>query len=133
MLLKNRRIFILEDDATNLAIMSVMLRDQGAIIRFERWGVDTCRDLLNFVPIDLILLDLMLPNNISGYDVYDRIRALPEFDKVPIVLVTAADPDREMKKAREKGFNGFIGKPIRLGSFSRLVLKVIEGRPVWGS
>jgi CheY-like chemotaxis protein len=132
MLLTNKRIFILEDDVHNLAIMSTMLRDQGAVVRFERWGVGTTEVLRDFLPVDIILLDLMLPKQISGYDVYDQIRAMPEMADVPIVLVTAANADAEMKRSREKGFNGFIPKPLRFGRFSKQVLAIIDGEEIWG-
>ncbi|MDZ4770914.1 MAG: hypothetical protein SGJ24_17450 [Chloroflexota bacterium] len=34
---------------------------------------------------DLIILDLMLSQGVSGYDIFRRIRALAEFDAIPIV------------------------------------------------
>jgi CheY-like chemotaxis protein len=132
MQLANKRIFVLEDDVYNLAIMSTMLRDQGAVVQFERWGVSTPQLLREFLPVDIVLLDLMLPKEISGYDVYDQIRAMPELANVPIVLVTAANADAEMKRAREKGFNGFIPKPLRFGRFSKQVLAIIDGEEIWG-
>jgi CheY-like chemotaxis protein len=131
MLLKNKRIFVLEDDPTNLAIISVILREHGAVVHFERWGVDTAKQLLSFLPVDIILLDLMLPNKISGYDVYDQIRAFPELKQIPVVAVTASDSDIERKKAREKGFQGFINKPIRYTYFPKLIAAVLNGEQVW--
>jgi hypothetical protein len=47
------------------------------------------------------------------------------------VIVSAADPVLEMDKARQMGFSGFIGKPVRLNTFGHYVASVIEGERVW--
>lgn len=83
------------------------------------------------MPIDLILLDLMFPNHISGYDIFDRIRENPTFAHIPIVAISAADPALEMSKARAKGFSGFIGKPINLLQFPQQIVQLLEGEQVW--
>ncbi len=101
-LLEGRKIFILEDDVNNLAVITSMLRRYGATIYFDSWGVETAQTIKAFMPIDVILLDIHLPNNVTGYDVFDHIKKIPELADIPIVAVTASDPDREMKKAKEK-------------------------------
>jgi two-component system cell cycle response regulator DivK len=131
MLLEGKRVFVIEDNPGNLAVMQTILSQHGASVYFERWGHDTCRQLLAAAPIDIILLDLMLPKGVSGYDVFEAIQAEPELARIPVVMVSAADPDHEMEKARQKGFSGFIGKPIRLNTFGHYVASVIGGERVW--
>ena len=132
-LLEGKKVFILEDDVNNLAVVTSMLRRYGATIYFDSWGVETAQTIKAFMPIDIILLDIHLPGGVTGYDVYDAIQELPELKDVPIVAVTASDPDREMKKAREKGFSGYISKPIRTKSFIKSLLAVMAGEEVWGA
>ena len=132
-LLEGKKVFILEDDVNNLAVVTSMLRRYGATIYFDSWGVETAQTIKAFMPIDIILLDIHLPGGVTGYDVYDAIQEVPELKDVPVVAVTASDPDREMKKAREKGFNGYISKPIRTKSFIKSLLAIIEGEEVWGA
>jgi two-component system chemotaxis sensor kinase CheA len=127
MFLKGKRVFVVEDDMYNLAIATVFLEQNGAIMRFERWGVHTVDRLRAFAPVDVILLDIMLPRGVTGFDVFNKIREIHDFDKVPIVAVTAADPDKTMKEAREKGFAGFIAKPIST-SFAKHVAEVLNVR-----
>jgi CheY-like chemotaxis protein len=130
MLLKGKRIFILEDNAGNLAIATVYLESQGAIVKFERRGVNTAQLIMNHLPIDLILTDLMLPKNASGFDVIDQIRQVPELAKIPVVAVSAADPDVAMPIARKKGFAGFISKPIT-PRIIQYVADALSGKQVW--
>jgi DNA-binding response OmpR family regulator len=83
--------------------------------RFAEW--------LKSIPgvIDLILLDLAFPRGLSGYDIYDDIQAIQELKAIPIVVVTAADLSVEMPKARQKGLNGFISKPLSYVLGSRML------------
>jgi len=59
---------------------------------------------------DLILLDIGLPAG-GGFVVMERLRALPEFEMVPVLVITARDPS-EGKKAVELGAQGFFLKPF---------------------
>src|SRR5687768_4055245 len=99
MLLKDKRIFYVEDDLKNRAIIQMILERAGAKVGFERWGrEDTVIRLREFAPIDLILLDLMFPRDVSGYDIFDAIRACGEFQDVPIIAVSASDPSIEIPR-----------------------------------
>lgn len=100
--------------------------------RYGFWGDTTLSNMKNMPQIDLILLDLMPPRQVSGYDVFDALRQLPEFQDVPVVAVTASDPDVEMNKARQKGLNGYISKPINRRLFPQQVKAVLDGEEVWG-
>jgi two-component system chemotaxis sensor kinase CheA len=130
MILRNKRIFTFEDDAFNLAIISVPLRREGAIVMYSRWGKEAKTHLLNSLPLDIILLDLMYPDDITGYDIYEQIKEIPELQSVPVIVVTAADPDTEMIRARDKGLSGFISKPIDK-HFVDYIAQAIDGKPVW--
>ncbi len=92
MSLKNKHIFIVEDNVGNLAVASVYLEQDGARIKVERRGLKTAQAILRSLPIDIVLTDLMLPNSVSGFDIFDQIRAVPELATIPIVAVSAADP-----------------------------------------
>jgi CheY-like chemotaxis protein len=130
-LLQDKRIFLVEDNLGNRAIMQMILEQQGAKIAFERWGTETIARLKNFEPVDLILLDLMFPNNITGYDVFENIRQHQEFRHVPIVAVSAGEPAVAIPKTQAMGFSGFIPKPIDMDKFPRQVAAILRNEPVW--
>lgn len=131
MTLAEKHIFLVEDNPANAGIMLTALQIEGAITHFDRWGSHTVERLRGLPHIDLILMDLMLANNISGYDVFDRIKATPELAKIPVVVVSASDANVEMGKARAKGFVGYISKPINFSTFPKIVASIIEGEPYW--
>src|SRR5689334_2703977 len=116
MLLLGKCIFLVEDNPSNAGIMLTSLQIEGAITYFDRWGSHIQTRLKSYSHLDLILMDLMLANNISGYDIFDEIKAVPSLASIPIVVVSASDANVEMNKARAKGFAGYIAKPINFNT-----------------
>ncbi|KAB2902666.1 MAG: response regulator [Anaerolineae bacterium] len=131
MLLKNKHIFIVEDDIANRAIIQMMLEREGAKTAIDRWGVDALPRIRAFAPVDLILLDLMFPAGISGFDIFDEIRRESDLAHIPIIAVSAMDPSLAIPKTQIKGFNGFIPKPIEYELFVHQIVSVLEGETVW--
>lgn len=72
---------------------------------------------------DLILLDLGLPAG-DGFVVMDRLRALPELEMVPVVVITARDPV-EGEKAVERGARAFLLKPFQGGELVSEIRRVL--------
>jgi CheY-like chemotaxis protein len=131
MSLQGKRIFIVEDNFQNRIVFLTILKMHGVWMEFDRWGTETLWRLRSFKQVDLIILDLMLTAGISGYDVFDQIRGLPGYGQTPIIAVSAADPVIAIPKTQQKGFAGFIAKPIDDELFPKQLAQVIAGEPVW--
>jgi CheY-like chemotaxis protein len=129
--LEGKRIFIVEDDVMNLGVFNTCLSRNGAITMQDVFGYGIVEHILESLPIDLILLDIMLRRGINGYDVYDEIRKNPALMRIPIIAVTSLDPEIEIPKAQAKGFDGFISKPINIREFPQNLAKVLTGGAVW--
>jgi two-component system cell cycle response regulator DivK len=129
--LENKRIFIVEDDVCNMAVYAVALNSNGAAVIQDHWNANTIDLIKRTLPVHIILLDLMLRRGVSGYDIFDAIKADPELAKIPVVAVSASDPEIEIPKTQSKGFSGFIGKPISLLQFPLQVAECIKGEHLW--
>lgn len=131
MLLTDKVIFIVEDNAQNRVIFQTALIRQGATVDFERWG-EGAITRLNILPrVDLIILDLMLARGVTGFQIYDKIRALPKYVQTPIVAVSAMDPAVALPKVTAQGFSGFIAKPIDRTLFPKQIAAIINGEKIW--
>jgi two-component system cell cycle response regulator DivK len=80
--------------------------------------------------VDLILLDIQLPHE-DGYMVLEGIRAIPRLQQTSVVAVTANVLPQDVARAREAGFDGFIGKPIDADRFPEQIKRVLRGEAVW--
>ena len=131
MLLYGKHIFIVEDNPQNRVIFKMALVRHGASVDFERRGHDSVHHLRETEQVDLIILDLMLAEGVSGFDVFDEIRQLPACANTPIIAVSAMDAAFAVPKVRALGFAGFIAKPIDNHLFPQQVARIIGGEQLW--
>lgn len=131
MQLEGKVIYIVEDDAMNRAVIKTILERNGATVHFDKWGQDTIEKMLQLEHIDLLLMDLMLPRGMTGYQVFEHVQEESTLKDIPAIVVSASDPALEMRKARDKGFKGFISKPIKGNSIIPALLKVMDGGEYW--
>ncbi|MCC6615640.1 MAG: response regulator [Anaerolineae bacterium] len=129
--IRGARLFMIEDDIANQSIAKMILESYGANVAFNRWGTDTVADILAFKPVDLILLDMMFPDNVSGFDIFAELHSHPDLQSVPVVAITAMDASQAVPRCRELGFSGYIGKPLNMMTFPTIVARILGGEHVW--
>jgi two-component system cell cycle response regulator DivK len=127
---QNYTALVVEDDASGLAIISVMLRRLGLRTIMERYASSALERAKKMPKIDVVFLDLGLPDG-DGYEVLREIKSDPALNQVRVIAVTARDASTEMPKAQEAGFDGFLGKPLNRNRFPEQVRRIIEGEGVW--
>lgn len=131
MLLRGKRIFIVEDDSLNRIVYNITLGLAGAILVFDNRGRESIKKLQKRNEWDLIILDLMLSRDTSGYSVFEEIRSIESFDIVPIVAISASDPDIAIPAVQNVGFSAFISKPIDEAQIVNQILRIIDGENIW--
>jgi putative two-component system response regulator len=102
-------ILIVDDEPANRDLLVDMLTRLGYQCETARDGFEALGKLN--LDIDLILLDVMMPG-MDGYEVAKAIRANPETQDIPIMMVTALSSREDRIKAVEAGANDFLDKPI---------------------
>ncbi len=130
-MLRNKHIFIIEDNTENRLIFQLMFMKHEARTGFDRWGTEALVRIRNAIHIDLIILDLMLHDGLSGFDIFKQIRGVSRFADTPIVAVSAMEPAVAVPKAQQLGFNGFIAKPIDKQLFPLQIAAILEGEEIW--
>lgn len=69
---------------------------------------------------DLILLDLNLPKK-DGREVLAEIKSDPDLRRIPVVVLTTSDDQRDILRAYDLHVNAYITKPVDLDQFMRIV------------
>lgn len=124
-------VLVIEDDANNLMIATQLLRMTGIkYINARASGWQGLKLAESLPQIDLILLDIQLPHE-DGYEVLRQIRRSDKLKDVRVVAVTANVYPQDEVKAREAGFNGFIGKPLDFDRFPDQIRALLNGEDVW--
>lgn len=131
LLLREKLIFIVEDNLQNRVVFQMALIRHGAQVEFDRWGDRSLLYLRRLPRVDVIIVDLMLADGVTGFTIFDQIRTEPTFNNVPVVAVSAMDPALALPKVRDKGFAGFIVKPINNRLFGTQIARIVAGERVW--
>lgn len=124
-------ILIVEDNLNNFILMARLLAFLG--IQKCEWKASGWQ-VLEFAEtlgqIDLILMDIALPEA-DGYASLAVLRSHKRFQEIPIVAVTADVSVENFAKARQSGFNGFVGKPLDPDRFPGQIQRMLQGEEVW--
>ncbi|MCK5342393.1 MAG: response regulator, partial [Candidatus Heimdallarchaeota archaeon] len=75
---------------------------------------------------DIILLDIMMPE-MSGWEVYDKLRDNPAWQDIPIVFLTART-DRIAENAGEFLGDDYIEKPVDIKVLQQRIDRIVEKR-----
>jgi two-component system, sensor histidine kinase and response regulator len=114
-------ILVIDDEPNNFDVIQTLLNNEDYIFHYASSGQRALDRVDRFQP-DLILLDLMMPD-LDGIEVCRRIKALPRWQSVPIVMVTALTDKTALEKCLSTGAEDFINKPVnRLELLARVAL-----------
>jgi len=103
-------ILVVDDTASNIDILLELLKDYDVVVAMDgRSALDILEEDQN---IDLILLDIMMPN-MDGFEVCKVIKANKKTVDIPIVFLTAKSDDDSIKIAFEVGGVDYVTKPFR--------------------
>src|SRR5688572_5859813 len=121
-------ILIVEDEPEIGALMQFHLEREGFAVRITTSG----RKALTQVdsnPVDLILLDLMLPD-LDGLEVCRRLKRKPQTMHVPILIVSAKGEESDIVTGIELGAEDYITKPFSPRVLVARVKNVLRRRDV---
>jgi two-component system response regulator VicR len=84
---KLRRVVVIEDDPAMIQLIALILENHGFEVISATGGPEGLEAIAREKP-DLVLLDLMMPG-MSGWDVYQQMKADEYMETVPVIVVTA--------------------------------------------
>ena len=103
-----KRVLVVEDEGDIQALLRTILTKDGYQVEMATDG-RTAIDLLQVIPVDLVLLDWMLPD-LDGLTVCRNIR---RWSNVPLIVVTSKTSQDDLVSALYAGADDYITKPFR--------------------
>jgi len=101
-------VLVVEDEPAIRDLISLYLRASGHDVLTDSRGLDGLARIERAEQIDLVILDLMLPD-LDGRGVCRRIRAI---SNVPVIMVTALDDPRDKLDGFGLGADDYVTKPF---------------------
>ncbi|MEK7220528.1 MAG: response regulator, partial [candidate division NC10 bacterium] len=103
-------ILVVEDEEGIARMIQVLLEARGFATLVTHSG-DEALDRLAVHPVDLVLLDVMMPG-MDGYEVCRRLKADLRWRHIPVMMLTARDTVRDKVLGLEIGADEYITKPF---------------------
>ncbi|MDJ0812808.1 MAG: response regulator transcription factor [Woeseiaceae bacterium] len=110
--LVTHRILVVEDNEHVSYMLDFLLRRAGYDVIAAPNGRDAQAAIRNLPPVDVVLLDLMLPY-VSGYQLIEEIRSDHDWQYVPIVVLSGKVLEEDVVQALDLGANDYVTKPFR--------------------
>jgi two-component system, cell cycle response regulator DivK len=129
-LLRDATVLVVEDNVSNFVLIARMLGYMGIHCEWKTSGYEVVEYADALPRLDLILMDIRLPYE-DGYGALRKIRAFKALKNTRVVAVTAESSLEQMNKAKQAGFDGFLGKPLDMDRFPDQIRRILSGDAVW--
>ncbi len=103
-------IYIIEDDENIREIEEYTLENAGfQTVSFG--NIEQCAEAMKKTVPDLLLVDIMLPDG-DGLQFVEELRRSPQFEDIPVIMVTAKTREIDIVKGLDHGADDYITKPF---------------------
>jgi two-component system sensor histidine kinase/response regulator len=108
---ERKRVLIVDDDPHARLTTASLLETEGYDLYLFSNGREAI-DRVEELDPDAILLDVMMPG-MDGFEVCQVLKSSPEWQHIPITLVTALDSEEDLVRGLDAGADDFLSKPVR--------------------
>jgi two-component system, OmpR family, phosphate regulon response regulator PhoB len=106
-----KRILIIEDQADIRRLIRWTLEFEDYEIHEAPNGPEGLEQAKSLQP-DLVLLDVMMPGGLDGFQVCEQIKADARLARTPVVILTARSQERDRQAGERVGADAFLAKPF---------------------
>ena len=118
-------VLLIEDEPNIIEAIRFILSREGWRVDTHSNGEDATDVVLQTLP-DVLILDVMLPGR-SGYDILRDLRATPEAQSLPILMLTARGQTKDRDMAEKAGASLYMTKPFSNAEMLDAVRALVQG------
>ncbi len=107
---KQRRVLLVDDEPSIVKMVAKRLEVAGFEVLVAMDGEEALEKVKTSAP-DVIILDCMLPK-LNGYEVCAALKADPQYQKLPVIMLSARVQEKDEKSGLECGANAYMKKPF---------------------
>lgn len=110
MVVQRKTVLVVEDSPTQALHLQALLEDANLDVYLAPNG-QVGINIARHTPVDLIVLDVQMPG-MSGIEVCQTLKAMPETETIPIVMLTALDDLDTVMRSLHEGAVDYIPKDV---------------------
>ena len=119
------KLLIVEDNIELLMLLHQLLSSKYKILTATN-GKEAL-DIIQAEELDMIITDLMMPI-MDGIELAQQVKADPNYQHLPIILLTAKNQEDTRTKALKVGIDSFVTKPFKISDLELSIDNIIENR-----
>ncbi len=104
-------ILIVDDSEMVRNYYYYILKNRGFNVISAIDGADALEKLYKMPGIKMVITDINMPN-MDGYTLIERIREVPEFNAIPVIIISTEDEALDKRRGFMAGANLYVVKPI---------------------
>jgi CheY-like chemotaxis protein/signal transduction histidine kinase/CHASE3 domain sensor protein len=112
-ILKFKKVLVVDDDIRNVYSLTNALEEEEMVCYIAENGKMALQVLADNPSIEIVLMDIMMPE-MDGYEATKAIRSMPQFDKIPIIAITAKAMKGDREKCLAVGMSDYVSKPVNM-------------------
>ncbi len=120
-----KKILIVDDQPDIRQLLEYSLKGEDRRIVLIESGEDALRAAREMAP-DLILMDVMMPGGIDGYETVRQLKSQPETRNCPIIIVTAKGQEADRLDAFASGADDYVSKPFSISEIKDKVARRLQ-------
>jgi CheY-like chemotaxis protein len=117
---EGKKVLIVDDDVRNVFALTSVFERRGMEVVFAENGREGIEALREHPDVSLVLMDIMMPE-MDGYEATRAVRDMPEFERLPIVALTAKAMKGDREKSIASGASDYITKPVNVDQLLSLM------------
>lgn len=122
-----KKLLIVDDHANMRQIIRIAVRDRFELE--EAASADAAYASIQAAPPDAIVLDVMMPGSMNGFQLCEIIKRDDKLAAIHVVLVTACGQVEDQELGRAVGADAYFVKPFSPLALARHLTEVLEPRP----
>lgn len=110
--MSTRKVILIVEDQADIRKLIRMTLELGDSEIHEAENGEAGWHMVKALRPDLVLLDVMMPGSLDGYQVCQKIRQEPGLRNTPVVLLTARGQQSDFEMGRQVGASAYLTKPF---------------------
>lgn len=127
--MSQRHVILIVEDQADIRSLIRMTLEMGDNEIHEAENGDSGWHMVKALRPDLVLLDVMMPGTLDGYQVCQKIRGEPAFRDLPVIMLTARGQQSDFEMGRKVGATAYLTKPFSPLELIDTVDSHLQARP----
>lgn len=105
-------LLLVEDEPDTASLVKLIMEGKGYEVLHAANGSEALDKIALMPPPSLVLLDIQLPD-VDGITILETIRATPDWQNVPVIMLTAVSDEQQIRKVLSLTVQGYVLKPFK--------------------